>query len=350
MRTRPLALVAVVACGGAAPAATAPASTASASPSAPPPATAQATAAPAPATPEGFRIASGGGVSFAVPRGWREVHPTGVTLAFASFDGDDQGMSVNAISVSASSGSLAEFAAGAAMGSTSRGASLERRTSFSVSGREVIENNLVTPKVTDAIRGVIRITTGREHVLLFTCHADEPAWSALRAGCDPILASIRVGAMPAGDRVPAGLRLLHGSDWRVTVPAAWSDTAPDSPDVRALVRSSNDRRTMLVLTVAEITPDLPPTPATRNATLAKVADFVAHKPGNQATVRSKEPNALDLDFKRELPSHATKLFQAAYEARGAFWLLTCGGLADKLEAHRTTCDTIFRSVRFDRPK
>lgn len=304
-----------------------------------------------PPPPENFRVQNGEGYSIFVPTGWRPIQAAPGSQAFASYSGPDEGMSLLIAKV-AFAGPESEFVAGVTKGVTGNGATQTSTSTVSVAGRVVPVSAFALAKPGPSIRGVMRVQTGTDHIVSVTCHTAEPTWNdKARAECDPIFASIRVGAVPKSNIAPpSGKRWLAGSDWRVTIPATWTDDTPHTAEVRALARSSNDEHTMVVITIAEITPDTKPDAKTRDGMLAKFAAFVLGKDGTHASIKRTAPNVVDIDFTRQLEGQTTALVNAHFFSTDGAYLVTCGGLRASMEAHHDICETAVRSMRMDHPK
>lgn len=343
----------VVACGGAATPVATPVASASAPPSSAP--SAVATAPPVvveqrPPPPENFRVLAGEGFSIFVPSAWKPIQAAPGAQAFASYAGADEGMSLQIAKV-AFSGPEPDFVAGVTKGVTSSGATQTSTNTLAIAGRQVPITAFTHTKPGPTIRGVMRMQTVPDHFVSVTCHSAESNWNdKTRAECDPIFASIRLGAAAHSGAVPASKRWLSGSDWRVSIPAAWTDDTPHSPEVRALARSSNDEHTMVVVTIGETPLDAKPTDKTRDVLLNKLAGLVLAKEGTHGSIKRAAPNVVDIDFTRQLEGQTTGLVNAHFFSTDGAYLVTCGGLRASMEAHHDICETAVRSMRLDHPK
>ncbi len=245
-----------------------------------------------------------------------------------------------------------EFVTGTTQGATNRGATQTGSSTLAIAGRQVPITAFTASQPGQAIRGAIRATTGNDFIVLVMCHASESNWNdKARAQCDPIFSSLRLGAAAkTTTAAPAGKRFLEGQDFRVTIPATWTDVAAHNPEVHALAESTSDEQTMVVVTIQELTPDEKPTPQNRDATLQKAVKTLSAKEGTHATVKHTAPNAIDLDFTRKLEGPTTALVLAHFFAKDAAYLVTCGGLRQTMEAHHDICETSVRSMRMEHPK
>jgi hypothetical protein len=350
-------VVLFVACGGASTSPTEPSTQSSARPSASSaPSTSVASAAPIapdvrPPPPENFRALDGEGFSIYVPSAWKPLQAAPGAVAFASYGGTDGGMSLQIAKV-AFTGAESEFIAGVTKGVVGTGGVETSSSTITIAGRPTIVTAFTHTKPGPKIRGAMRALTGTDHVVLVMCHTAETSWNdKARAACDPMFSSIRVGAASQTNATaPAGKRFLSGADFRVAVPADWTDDTPHTPEVRALARSSNDEETMIVVTIAEITPDAKPTPTTRDAMLAKVVAGVLAKEGTHGSIKHTAPNAVDVDFTRQVEGQTTALVNAHFFGTDGAYLVTCGGLRASMEAHHDICETAVRSVRVAHPK
>lgn len=292
------------------------------------------------------RVVSGTGYSFVVPSLWTRVKSDTAELAFGSFDGDDAGMSISATTLDAKK-SMDVLAAEVRRDAMANGrATPSRRDTIQVAGRDVIVHELALRGQGLAIRGVVRAQTSDDGIISVVCHAAASSWESLKAGCDPILASMRVGAAAKAPSAPPGrMRWLEGAGFRVAIPTTWTESAGHAATTLAVARSGDDMQSMLVVTVIAEDTDAPPTEKDRDKILARYADVMTHRSDQTARVTRTAHNVVSLEFSREAEEQRGVLVDAVYDLGPIKLLLTCGGFEPAYSRHADVCKTAIRSVR-----
>jgi len=298
------------------------------------------------------RVVSGTGYSLVVPSMWKRVPAEGVELAFASFEGDDAGMSISAQTLDATK-PMSELVEGVTSGVMANGrAAPTRHETIQVAGRDVLVNELAMTGRGPLLQGIIRAQTSDEGIVSVVCHAAASSWDALKSGCAPILATLRVGAAAAKTTAPAPpkTRWLEGDGYRVAIPETWIDGPGHRTTTLALARSSDDLQSMLVITVIGEEADARPTDKNRDALLSRWADAATHRHDQTARVTSTAHNVVNLEFSREADAPHGVMLNAFYDLGATKLFVACGGVEPAFSKHADICKTAIRSVRPEPPR
>jgi hypothetical protein len=297
------------------------------------------------------RVVSGTGYSLVVPSMWKRIPAEGVDLAFASYDGDDAGMSISAQTLDAQK-PMNELVEGVTKGVMSNGrATVTRHETIRVGGRDVLVNEFAMAGRGPMLQGIIRAQTSDDGIISVVCHSVASAWDELKSGCAPIFATIRVGAAAkAATPAPARMRWLEGAGFRVAIPEAWIDGAGHRATTLALARSSDDLQSMLAITVIGEEGDAQPTEKNRDAILSRWADDETHRHDQTARVTSTARNVVNLEFLREADAPHGVMLNAFYDFGTTKLFVGCGGLDPAYSKHADICRVAFRSVRPEPPR
>lgn len=297
------------------------------------------------------RVVAGTGYSLVVPSMWKRMPAEGVELAFASFDGDDEGMSITAQALDATK-PMNELVEGVTEGVMSSGrAAPTHHETIRVAGRDVLVNEYAMTGRGPLLQGIIRAQTSDEGIISVVCHSVASSWDTLKPGCAPILATLRVGAAAnATARAPAGTRWLEGAGYRVAIPEGWRDGPGHRDTTLALARSGDEMQSMLVITVIGEEGDALPTEKNRDAILSRWADQATHRHDQTARVTSTGRNVVNLEFSREADAPHGVMVNAFYDFGATKLFIGCGGLEPAFSKHADICRVAIRSVRPEPPR
>lgn len=298
------------------------------------------------------RVVAGTGYSLVVPSMWKRMTtPEGLELAFGSFEGDDAGMSISTTTLDAKK-PMEDLVAGVTSGVLSNGhATPPRRGTLQVAGRDVIVNEFALRERGPTVHGVIRAQTSDEGIISVVCHSAASSWDTLKAGCEPILATMRVGAAAkATTPAPMRMRWLEGLGFRVAIPDTWNESTGQRDTTLAVARSGGDAQSMLMVTVLGEQADVQPTEKNRDTILSRHADELTHRHDQTARVTRTAHNVVDLEFSRETAEHQGVLINAFYDLGSTKLVLTCGGLEPAYSRHVDICRVAIRSVRPEPPR
>ena len=298
------------------------------------------------------RIVAGTGYSLVVPSLWKRIAVSeGLEFAFGSFEGDDAGMTISATTLDPQK-PMNELVEAVTKGVLSNGrATPSHRDTIQVAGRDVIVNEFAMRGRGQTMHGLIRAQTSDEGIISVVCHSVASSWETLKAGCDPILATMRVGAAAkATTPAPTRMRWLEGLGFRVAIPDTWSEYAGQRDTTLVVARSGDDAQSMLIVTVIGEQADVQPTEKNRDAVLARHVDELTHSHEQTARVTRTGRNVVDLEFSRDAPEQKGVLINAFYDLGATKLVLTCGGLEPAYSRHADICRVAIRSVRSEPPR